>query len=46
MRTVTCLPTLGAADDWLPMKIEGALQGEWQGSWRVWGNFVLMVITG
>lgn len=46
MRTVTCLPTLGAADDWLPMKIEGTLQGEWQGSWRVWGNFVLMVITG
>jgi len=45
-RAITCLPAFDAADDWLPMTIQGAAPGEWEGSWRVWGGFVLMVVTG
>lgn len=43
---VEIVPAAVPSDGWSPFAIESEQSGKWEGSWRVWGEYVLAVVTG
>lgn len=43
---VEVVPSSVPRDVWSPFEIDSAEGGEWEGSWRMWGEYVLAVVTG
>lgn len=40
------VPSSVPGDGWAPFEVDSGDVGEWEGSWRVWGEYVLAVVTG
>jgi len=44
--TLEVQPQTLPTDEWSPFTLRNSAKGAWEGSWRVWGEYILAVVTG